>query len=221
MASWAAALKIEKSMRQCADFLDLVDASRVPRSEPFTGVIAGRLAVLGPTRQYYRELLAEFSKIEGVFVENERLDDDDSVVKLTESERNPDAVIDEDDTTSAENNSSVIGLLVYDGKKLLFTGDAGVQALERAFQVTDIRNIDWLDVPHHGSKHNVNSSVLDRLMPNVAYFSAKGTRKHPSRAVINALKRRHCTCYSTHRSRGLHHHIMAEPRPGWVPAELL
>ncbi len=127
MASWAAALKIEKSMRQCADFLDLVDASRVPRSEPFTGVIAGRLAVLGPTRQYYRELLAEFSKIEGVFVENERLDDDDSVVKLTESERNPDAVIDEDDTTSAENNSSVIGLLVYDGKKLLFTGDAGVR----------------------------------------------------------------------------------------------
>ena len=50
----SAARKIERSMQQCTDFLDLVDRLRIARSEPFAGVAAGRLSVLGPTRDYYR-----------------------------------------------------------------------------------------------------------------------------------------------------------------------
>jgi beta-lactamase superfamily II metal-dependent hydrolase len=115
----------------------------------------------------------------------------------------------------------VISLLVHDGTTMLFTGDAGVQAFDRAVIPPQVAKVDWLDVPHHGSKHNVNSTVLDRLMPRVAYFSAKGTLKHPSRAVINALKRRGCTCYSTHRSGNLLYGLGSEPRPGWGPAEPL
>jgi beta-lactamase superfamily II metal-dependent hydrolase len=216
----SAARKIERSMQQCTDFLDLLDRRRIPRSEPFAGMTAGRLTVLGPTRDYYRELLTQFEKIEGVFVENERADEESDWIKLSES-ANPDAVIDEDDTTSAENNSSVISVLLHGSKTLLFTGDAGVQAFDRAVIPPWFTGVDWLDVPHHGSKHNVNSRVLDWLMPMVAYFSAKGTRKHPSRAVINALKRRGCQCFSTHRSGGLLYSLGGRVRPGWGPAEPL
>jgi beta-lactamase superfamily II metal-dependent hydrolase len=216
----AAAGKVEKSMRQCADFIELVDSRRIPRGEPFAGVTVGRLFILGPTRNYYRELLTEFSKIEGVFIEDERADEESVFVRMSES-ANPDAVIDEDDTTSAENNSSVISRIIYDGMTLLFTGDASVQALERAIVPYGVRDIDWLDAPHHGSKHNVNSQILDRLMPQVAYFSARGTRKHPSQAVINSLKRRGCTCFSTHKSGGLLYGLTAAPRPNWGPAEPL
>jgi beta-lactamase superfamily II metal-dependent hydrolase len=216
----SAARKLERSMQQCTDFLGIVDRLGIPRSEPFAGVAAGRLLVLGPSREYYRELLTQFEKIEGVFVENERADEETWWTKLSEAE-NPDAVIDEDDTTSAENNSSVISLLRAEGRTFLFTGDAGVPALDRATVPAGVRDVDWLDVPHHGSKHNVNSRVLNRLNPSVAYFSAKGTQKHPSRAVINALKRRGCQCFSTHKSGGLLYGLGGPPRVGWGPAEAL
>ena len=95
------------------------------------------------TREFYRELLNQFSKIEGVFVENERADDEDFLVKLSEAASDPDVIIDEDDTTSAENNSSVFSSIVYEGRMLLFTGDAGVDALSRVISAYDIRDIDW------------------------------------------------------------------------------
>jgi beta-lactamase superfamily II metal-dependent hydrolase len=215
-----AARKIEKSMQQCSDFLAHLDRMRIPRAEPFAGQEVGLFQVLGPTRRYYEELLQQFDKLDGVFVEEERAEEPIYLSQFKEA-ANPDAVIDEDNETSAENDSSVISRIVYNGSVLLFTGDAGVPALERAIIPYGVSNVTWLDMPHHGSKHNVNSSVLNRLMPDVAYFSARGTRKHPSVAVINALKRRGCTCYSTHKSGNLLHPIGIGLRQGWVPAEPL
>jgi hypothetical protein len=215
-----AARKIERSMQDCSNFLDLLDRMRIPWREPFAGQMAGLFQVLGPTQRYYEELLRQFEKLDGVFVEDERADEPVYFSQLKESV-NPDAVIDEDNETSAENNSSVLSQIVYKDSVLLFTGDAGVPALERAIIPYGIRNVKWLDIPHHGSKHNVSSGMLNRLMPDVAYFSAKGTRKHPSVAVINALKRRGCTCYSTHKSGGLLYPIGIGLRQGWVPAEPL
>jgi beta-lactamase superfamily II metal-dependent hydrolase len=211
-----AARKIEKSMQQCSDFLDQLDQMRIPRPEPFAGQEVGLFQVLGPTRTYYEELLQQFDKLDGVFVEDERADEP-VYMSLNES-ANPDAVIDEDNDTSAENNSSVISQIAYKGGVYLFTADAGVPALERAITPYGVRNVTWLDVPHHGSKHNVNSGVLNTLMPDVAYVSARGTRKHPNVAVINALKRRGCTCFSTHKNGNLLYTIETGLRQGWGPA---
>jgi hypothetical protein len=70
-----AARKIEKSMQQCSDFLDLADRLRIPRIEPFAGQMAGLFQVLGPSQRYYKELLQQFDKLEGVFVEDERTEE--------------------------------------------------------------------------------------------------------------------------------------------------
>lgn len=215
----SAAAKITKSMDQCCSFLRLLDSRRIPRSEPFAGQTAGLLHVLGPRQSYYEELLRDFEDLDGVFVEEDRAEREEPVyLSMAESEE----TLNEDNTTSAENNSSVISRFQIDGRTYVFTGDAGVPSLERAFADYDVRNIDWLDVPHHGSKHNLSSGLLDRLMPTTAFISARGTRKHPSRAVINALKNRNCLVYSTHRNGTLnHHHGWIGPRPGWGPAEPL
>jgi beta-lactamase superfamily II metal-dependent hydrolase len=208
------ARKIYKSMTQCSDFLSLIDGYQIPRMEPFAGRQAGPFQFLGPTEWYYQELLRQFQDLDGVFIEEERSE----VTKSDESYRetmDPDSVINEDNTTSAENNSSVISRIVLDGYAYLFTGDAGVPALERALAYGGAGNVRWLDVPHHGSKHNICSSLLDRLRPQVAYISAKGTRKHPSRAVINALKRRGCTCYGTFQTGTVSHGDSGLARPGW------
>ena len=214
----SAAKKIYRSMEQCSDFLKLLDMQGIARAEPFAGAVAGGLEIVGPREGYYEELLQNFDDLEGIFVEDER---QEAVTEEQRVKSAPDEVIDEDNTTSAENNSSVICRLTYDGDIYLFTGDAGVPALENAILDYDISNIQWLDAPHHGSKHNVCSSILDSLQPGATYFSAQGTRKHPSRAVINALKRRGCRCYSTHKNGSLRHRRDAPQRQGWTTAEPL
>lgn len=214
------ARKIYKSMAQCSDFLSLLDLFQIPRMEPFAGSRAGLFEILGPTEWYYQELLRQFQDLDGIFVEDERED----AAKSDESYRetiDPDSIINENNMTSAENNSSVICRIIRGGDEYLFTGDASVPALEYALGFGGVGNVRWLDVPHHGSKHNVCSSLLDRLMPQVAYISAKGTRKHPSQAVINALKRRGCKCYGTFRTGTIGHGDSWSSRPGWSPAEPL
>jgi hypothetical protein len=66
------------------------------------------------------------------------------------------------------NNSSIITLLQVDSERLLFTGDAGVPALERAWDFAEERGlagpVDFVQVSHHGSRRNASSASLDRLL---------------------------------------------------------
>ena len=114
--------------------------------------------------------------------------------------------LDDDDTTSAKNNSSVIGALVLDGHWFLFTADAGITALshvadaiERSTMDVDLR---LMQIPHHGSRRNVGPSILDRLVgapvaegnqrvtQAVASTARKGEPNHPRKAVMNAFTHR-------------------------------
>jgi beta-lactamase superfamily II metal-dependent hydrolase len=216
-----AAQKVYRSLEQCSYLLNLLDRRGIPRSEPFADTSAGYFQILGPTRPYYEKLLQDFEDLDGIFVEDEREEHLSEEDEERESTVDPDSVINDDNTTSAENNSSVICRIFFDNDEYLFTGDAGVDALERAIEAYDVSDVHWLDAPHHGSKHNVCSTLLDTLHPNVTYFSARGTRKHPSQAVINALKRRHCQCYSTHYHSSLCHRRDAPQREGWTTADPL
>lgn len=56
-----------------------------------------------------------------------------------------------------------------------------------------------LKVPHHGSKHNLTTEVINMLKPSSAVISAKGSKKHPNRAVVHFLSK-HCNVYSTSKS---------------------
>jgi beta-lactamase superfamily II metal-dependent hydrolase len=109
-------------------------------------------------------------------------------------------------STSPENNSSAIILFQIDGKKLLFTGDAGVSALTAACNYADankigLSGINFFDVPHHGSRRNLGPTLLNRLFGGIrhvdttdwhAYVSVSkdGAPKHPNKKVMNALRRR-------------------------------
>src|SRR5258707_1698440 len=74
-----------------------------------------------------------------------------------------------DGECSAENNSSVILLFSYGERKFLFTSDAGVPALTEAANYAETAGVDLstltgIQVPHHGSKHNVGPTVLNRIL---------------------------------------------------------
>jgi beta-lactamase superfamily II metal-dependent hydrolase len=86
---------------------------------------------------------------------------------------------------------------------LLFTGDAGIQALTQAIDYAEARGVsltglDYIQVPHHGSRRNVSPSVLDRMMGKTAFVSASpGSTTHPRKKVTNAFIRRGATVYQT------------------------
>ena len=194
----------------------------IPIVEPFAGMQStdGVITVLGPTKDYYQSLLPEFSKTP----------ESESVVSkafgfvakalawITETfseEHLP------GDNTSAENNSSTILLFQVGGKKFLIVGDAGVPALEAAKDYAlklgiKLDDLQFMQVPHHGSKKNVNSDILNAIKAKSAFISAakEGAPKHPSQRVINALVRRGTNVYVT-QGNGICHRHNTPGRAGW------
>jgi len=143
----------------------------------------------------------------------------------------------EDDATSSENNSSVILFFDFDGKKHLFTSDAGVPALEEAADQIEIsgfslQDFSFIQAPHHGSKRNVGPTILDRLIgyqkpkgsnPSfIAFISASkgGEPKHPNKRVANAFARRGAKVIATQGSCKCHH-SNGTPDRGWSKADPL
>lgn len=132
--------------------------------------------------------------------------------------------LDHSGTTSAENNSSAIVFLAICGHKMLFTGDAGTEALCRAFSHgralgIDFSDLDLFHVPHHGSENNLDPHVLDKFGSRVAVVSAApdGAPKHPSSKVTNALIGCGTAVYAT-RGQAFCYSLNAPHRPGWDPA---
>jgi hypothetical protein len=87
----------------------------------------------------------------------------------------------EEDTAPA-NGSSIAFLASYDGKRLLFTGDAHPGVLVDSVERLGLKKpvIDLFKVPHHGSKHNTSADLLRAMKVRRAVFSTNGKKfKHP------------------------------------------
>ena len=88
-------------------------------------------------------------------------------------------------------------------------------------------SLDFIQVPHHGSKRNVGPSILDRLVGpkcnsdehlSTAFVSAatNGEPKHPAKQVTNAFRRRGSYVFATQGQQICHSHG-APSRIGWSP----
>jgi len=206
-------------------------------SEPFTGKNFDNIKVIGPTKVYYEELIPQFdgmpsvkkveeasSLFEGLF------DAVKAAAKKIFVSWGEDKINDEDGT-SAKNNSSVITQLIVDGRRLVFTGDAGITALDKAADEIDAcasgAELKFFQIPHHGSRRNVGPSVLDRIIGKplaegesrnisaVASTATEGEPKHPHKSVLNAFAHRGATVSAT-RGTGIRHKYDAPEREGWT-----
>lgn len=80
------------------------------------------------------------------------------------------------ESTSAENDMSLILYLTVAGRKILFTGDAGTLGLYNAIYYAtkskiDLKTLDRFQVPHHGSRHNLSKVILDHIKVPCAWIS--------------------------------------------------
>ena len=224
-------IRIRKSLQAAHDLETTAMESGVTIVEAFAGdhTPDGVIRVLGPSRDYYQTLicnfrgtpepkgLVELSLLKAAGVVDQAVQWFDESL-FGESLREP------ADDTSAENNSSMILYMEYEGQGVLFTADAGVPALTRAADYAGatgigLQGLRLLHVPHHGSKRNVGPKILNRITAHTAYISASvdGEPKHPSKKVTNALKRRGASVFTT-QGKGIRLHYNAPDRQGWSPA---
>ena len=193
--------KLKDALNIVSEIEIIAKNKRIILKEPFTGLTFdnGIITILGPTENFYKKLLPQFQSTPEPANKNV-LSKAFSAVKNTIqmiAETMHIETLDESGETSPENNSSVISLFSYTGQKILFTGDAGIPALQQVIDIANYNNITLndlqvLQIPHHGSKRNVSPSILNSIKAEGAYISCprKGDPKHPAKKVTNALIRR-------------------------------
>ncbi len=214
---------------------DLINVARENGTEVFEAwagatAFGGAITVLGPDKEYYETLVGD-QLTEGASatsVGKKLLEAAAGLVDRLATSLGVEVPF-EAKEVNARNNSSAITLLAVDRQRLLFTGDAGVPALERAWDVAEARELagplDFVQVPHHGSRRNASSAWLDRLLGStgqetnkVAFVSAvANSDKHPSGRVVNAYIRRGCEVIVTAGSAKCHRHL-TPARWGWSQA---
>jgi beta-lactamase superfamily II metal-dependent hydrolase len=198
---------IRASVQSSQDLVNAITARGKTVLEPFAGQQIGFLFVCGPSKEFYELLLKDFTdfeklkKMEEAIAANERQNLVEMMLegatvsrKLTEAKETGLGQA----PTEPENNSSTILWMKHVDDALLFTADAGVEALNAARQAYKIGDLRWMQIPHHGSRRNVNEELIAYFKPKTAFVSADGTRKHPRRAVVNAFKSVGAVVFSTH-----------------------
>ena len=230
--------RFQEALAHARTLEQLALSKGIPITEPFSDGTAStcltELTVLGPSRDYYCELLPQFDCMPAMksVAENFLGRMAESVKAVAESwgwetlTEPPDG-----QGTRPENNSSVVLLLQVDGQNLLFTGDAGVPALEHAVDVAEANGIDlkgcaFQQIPHHGSRRNVGPDILDRIVGPIGatpgfktvFVSASvgGAPKHPAKKVTNAYQRRGATVVAT-QGGAIYHHSKGAARWGYGP----
>lgn len=220
--------RLKEGLNIAHELEQIAKNKKIPVKQPFAGLKYDNaiLQIIGPSENYYTELIANFRSTPEPIAENaisKAFSGVKDAIKWIAESINIET-LDETGETSAENNSSAVVLFTYDNSKVLFTGDTGVPALSKAIDFAKNKGIDAVtlsvfQVPHHGSKRNISPSILSQINCKTAYISCSsgGEPKHPSKKVTNALLRRNITPYSTKGNILCHRHN-APMRNGYINA---
>lgn len=73
-----------------------------------------------------------------------------------------------------------------------------------------------MKVPHHGSKHNLDSTIIRHVNPKTAYISTEKQGKYLNRSTVFALKKNGTKVYSTSQNRSTIRHGAIKEREGWT-----
>ena len=188
--------------------------------EPFQGAAIGNFNVMAPSKARYLDLVVESDKTPE---HHERTEDVFSGLfgMLNEAARTLVAVLWGDENfssepTSAENEMSIVQYVNLCDNKILLTGDAGRDALTEAADYAPyvglaLPGIDRFQVPHHGSRRNVSTELLDRWLGEKPFFqpapddttftaivsASKEDEHHPRKSVVRGMIHRKGKVIST------------------------
>ena len=242
-ATYTSAGRLEAQLRSAYPNLvaleEIADRRGIPIREPFQGAKIGAFTVLAPSPSRFGQLILDSDKTpeavesaeDGLLEEFARI-----LKKITNFVR---AAWGEEvfstEATSRENEMSVVQYADL-GRKILLTGDAGREALAEAVAYAPsagliLPGLDMIQVPHHGSRRNVSTDLLDALLgPRLAepvtagsetisaiVSSAKEDEHHPRKSVVRAFAHRGALVVATEGNAVSWSHPLQQ-RAGWGPA---
>lgn len=98
---------------------------------------------------------------------------------------------DKDFKSSKTNDYSIVYLLKYNDFKAIFTGDISPEIGERIAMSNKIGKVDYIKIPHHGSRNGLTENLLKALEPKIAVISAGKENRygHPHKEIIDMLNK--------------------------------
>lgn len=158
------------------------------------------LTLLSPTREKLEKLKPVWAKeckkagiVPGASLKEYAVDEDDDIESFGGIDIDTLAAEAFVDDTSEANGSSIAFILEYCGKKLLLAGDAHADILETQLRAlgaspSNPLRIDAFKIPHHGSKYNISTHLLELLDCKHFLVSTNGNYfKHPDDVAMARL----------------------------------
>jgi len=101
------------------------------------------------------------------------------------------------------NNSSIVFTLRFKNFEALLTGDIEIEGINELIKEGKISEVEYIKIPHHGSKNNITSGLLRFSSPEVAVISVgENSYGHPSQEVLDLLQKYNISkTYVTSRDR--------------------
>lgn len=84
-----------------------------------------------------------------------------------------------------QNISSIVCLITYDKKKMLFCGDSSPSQIMSSN--IDLTHVDLFKIPHHGSKYNISKELLDKF-PSEKYLIPGNKSSYPNFYTIALIE---------------------------------
>lgn len=223
----ATMMTVEKELREDFRFINEIEESatkyKIQIKEAFSGlkIENGLFKVLSPHKDYYLEMLVNSKKTKRIQALKEATLLDELSKYLNEEDGQSGEFEDWDTETLGDDHYNIdeeneTSIVLYGFQRLggvLLTGDAGVDALKHANVVAQVDNISlkddlkFVEIPHHGGRHNVTTSLLNELFGEpigknddpyrTAYVSVAENSDHPRNVVVNAFIRRGFEVYKT------------------------
>ncbi|WIV10667.1 DNA internalization-related competence protein ComEC/Rec2 [Proteiniborus sp. MB09-C3] len=95
-----------------------------------------------------------------------------------------------------ENNLSLVFILESYGNNILFTGDIEQDTEHKIVNSIDLKGVDIIKVPHHGSRTSSTSELLNKIKPSYAAIQVgKNNFGHPNNEVMERYKQIGATIY--------------------------
>lgn len=194
------AARLRDAFAMADDIEDIANEKKIPICRAFQGdnLVPDVLTVLAPTKKSYRNFLLASGKSPDTYVD-ELNKKSYQKVELEEETYDESGIIqwfDEEETSEVNQTSLVLSLQIGE-EHFLLTGDVGKATLTNALDFYE--NLHWgnsshdftvVQLPHHGSRKNINPDILNRFSPTNYIISCppNGMKEgHPSRRLINKI----------------------------------
>jgi len=183
---------IIESLGQLEEFLSYVPNDKI--MHVYSGYsYAGwpEINVLGPTEEYYNELFPAYKSLAELIADEIINDNEHEVRRVFEGieEQDPCQRLKTDQSVklTSTNKASIIISIDNSNKRFLFTGDAGIDSFKAIPNwETELAELHWLKIPHHGSDNNISREIIDIMQPK--YADSSGSR-HQDDHVLGCISK--------------------------------